>query len=379
MRTLAMTVAAGMIVGAAQAQSYQQDRDRSNQQRTSRGQNQVQELNRASNFIGSEVQLREGKQGGTVKDVVIDFDSGRVAYVVVDVSSVLDETTDSSLIAVPARAFRLQNDRAVLDANQDKLQRQRTFSAGSFPALQRGQTQRMRQAWGPSRLDFERGSDPFSQPQSRQTRRDFGQSQMKDDDLYLNFYDPQQAQGTSGSAYGGYGESEFGQSDFPNRQSQQQRQQQEREYGFRGAEPQWHEELRQEYNEQYTPQDRQRSQQRSQRSSQNQGRSGGYEYDNYTYDYQFNSPQSQRNQQASTEKTRTMSGTVSSINRNNDTITIENWAGHEWTFHLPQDQRGSQTRFSQLRQGQEVKVDFAYENGEWRAFNIERQSRGNRE
>ena len=415
MRTLAMTVAAGMIVAAAQAQNYQQqnqNRNRSHQDRSSyqqfdqrdqqtrssRGQqSQVKKFNKASNLIGTEVQLRDGQKAGKVKDVVIDFEVGQVGYIVVDAKAVLQDTQNGTLIAVPAGAFKLQNEKVVLNANRSKLQRQRTFKSENFPALQRGQVQRMSESWGAGSV----GSDQFGQSQyGNQQQRQYGTQQRTGQDyssdysiadgsseqLYLYFYDPQQAQGRSGSVYGGYGESEYGQSrqnqNEQRQQSQnrrQQQQQQSRDYGFQGTEPQWHEEIREEFNEQTTQgqrspyQSRQQQSQRRGQGSTGQNQSGQYEYDNYTYDYEFDSQQNQGQARVSSEKTRTMSGTITNIDRNNNSITVENWAGHEWNFRLPQSQQGNRTRLSQFQEGQEVQVDFAYENGDWRAFNIQRQ------
>lgn len=95
-----------------------------------------------------------------------------------------------------------------------------------------------------------------------------------------------------------------------------------------------------------------------------------YNYGNYTYGYEYPGQGS-----VSSERTRTMTGTITDLDTRDNSITVENWAGYNWHFEVP---RASEN-LSQLRRGQEVRVDFAFENGDWTAYNIQPQRQRQRQ
>src|SRR5438132_13766492 len=97
----AIALAAAACVSALHAQNYRDssrsDRDYSTDRyrssSDSRGNSELQQVrraNRASNIIGQDVRDNHNQKIGEIKDVVIDFDSGRVAYLVLDANNVLE-------------------------------------------------------------------------------------------------------------------------------------------------------------------------------------------------------------------------------------------------------------------------------------------------
>ena len=96
---------------------------------------EVKRLNRVSQLIGTQVRDRSNQEVGEVKDVVLDFDSGRLAYVVVDANKVL--RGERSLIAVPARAIRVDSDQQAIriEANRNRIQQLRAFSERNYPPI----------------------------------------------------------------------------------------------------------------------------------------------------------------------------------------------------------------------------------------------------
>ena len=294
MRLFAIALA-GITFTAAHAQNYRYDpSEQQESQSPSSSQSQssrsaVQELNQAANILGTPVFLREGERAGRIQDVVIDFDTGRVAYMVVQTSPARGQ--EGNLVAIPAHYFQIRNDELYLNASRSMLQRARTFTAQNLPAL--------------------------PEPRAR--------------------------------AYGGYA------------QSQSQSGQESR---FDGNSAQ------------------RQSSSSSSGANRNRDFQPPYEYDNYSYDYEYDNRQPGGS--ISTEKTRTISGTITDINRDQNTITIENWAGHPWTFEIAdryraqsqsqgQGQSGSASRspLTRFSEGQEVQINFAYENGRWTAFHIQ--------
>src|SRR5690606_24111137 len=103
MRRIIALAMAACLGGAVEAQNSRTQDSRTSQPNRST-QREVQHFNRASNLIGGEVRTRDAEEVGEVKDVVIDFQTGRVAYIVVDASEVLEG--ENTNVAIPAGAFR---------------------------------------------------------------------------------------------------------------------------------------------------------------------------------------------------------------------------------------------------------------------------------
>jgi sporulation protein YlmC with PRC-barrel domain len=96
---------------------------------------QVMKINKGSSLIGSTVKNQKGEELGKIRDLVIDFNSGRVAYIVLDSATGL--LGPQKLHAVPLRAF--QPDPAgtslVLNADKGKLERSEGFAKDNWPAV----------------------------------------------------------------------------------------------------------------------------------------------------------------------------------------------------------------------------------------------------
>ena len=101
---------------------------------TSRSFTQVMKINKGSSFIGATVKNQQGEALGKIRDLVIDFNSGQIAYVVLDSETGLFSA--AKLHAVPLRAF--QPDAAgtslILNADKDKLARSEAFTKDNWPA-----------------------------------------------------------------------------------------------------------------------------------------------------------------------------------------------------------------------------------------------------
>ena len=153
------------------------------QQRTTGGQSQqpVTRLNKSSTLAGTEVRTRSNERIGDVKDVVIDLNSGRIAYFVVDASEILEG--NNSLIAVPPFAVRPgSNQRAIMvDAEREKIENLRSFSRDNYPPI-RGSIAQM------SRWRSPNAEEPTSQKdysrQQRQARRATSSQGDTDSDWY---------------------------------------------------------------------------------------------------------------------------------------------------------------------------------------------------
>jgi sporulation protein YlmC with PRC-barrel domain len=72
-------------------------------------------LDKASGLIGAEVKNLEGEKLGDIKDVVIDFETGNVAYVVMSAGGLLG--IGEKNLAVPLKAFTASADRSDSDAH----------------------------------------------------------------------------------------------------------------------------------------------------------------------------------------------------------------------------------------------------------------------
>lgn len=116
-----------------------QDRYNQNQRDQNRSQSaqtgQPQKINKASNLIGMEVKNQTGEQLGTIKDVVLDVKTGRVAYAVL--------ATDKGVLqaekmhAIPLYVFQPSTDgqSLTLKADKTKLTQAQGFSQNDWPSV----------------------------------------------------------------------------------------------------------------------------------------------------------------------------------------------------------------------------------------------------
>lgn len=428
MKTLFACAMAAVLGGAAYGQNYgenyrqdfqDQDRFRSESGSTS-SQRQVRPFNKASKLIGADVRTRDAQKVGEVKDVVIDFESGRVAYIVVDANDVIEG--ESSHIAVPARAFRTTRDQdhVTLETDRNRLRNLRSFSENNYPAF-RNQSQWSSRSG--SQFDQGQQSDRWSQNQFRQDRRQSGQQGSDDPNVYLYewyVYDIEPAyesqdRYSSGTQrrqdpYGGYGTSQYGTDRYSSeRQFQQQGRYDSDRYGnqrWSDEQDEWRSSRNQ---DNYSRQQQQQQQQRQYRQesdfdseSRYQGGSsrwepgqGGYGHQQgqidrqssqYSYDtgYRDQGSGSQATSSNSSsdsegQDSRNFSGRIREIDHENRSLTVEG-NNRTMTFKLAENpivkMSGQENAsFSQLSEGENVQIGYRYEDGSNKAFSINQTNR----
>src|SRR3954470_20984885 len=96
---------------------------------------QIMKINRGSNLIGANVKNQQGETLGKIKDIVIDFNSEKIAYAVLDTGTGL--LSSQKLHAVPLRAFQPDADgkTLILNADKEKLSQAPGFERNNWPAM----------------------------------------------------------------------------------------------------------------------------------------------------------------------------------------------------------------------------------------------------
>jgi sporulation protein YlmC with PRC-barrel domain len=94
---------------------------------------EVTDNNKASSIIGMEVRNNSDEKLGRIKDLVLDFQSGRISYAVLDGGSVFK----SKLFAVPLSAFTTSSDSRylILNADKSKIETAQGFDKTSWPSV----------------------------------------------------------------------------------------------------------------------------------------------------------------------------------------------------------------------------------------------------
>lgn len=96
---------------------------------------QTKKVNKGSVLIGTTVKNQQGEELGKIRDLVIDFSSDRVAYVVL--ASKTGLFNGQKLHAVPLRAFQPDADGTslILNTEKDKFERSTGFDKDNWPAM----------------------------------------------------------------------------------------------------------------------------------------------------------------------------------------------------------------------------------------------------
>lgn len=96
---------------------------------------QAMKINKGSSLIGATVKNQQGEKLGRIHDLVIDFNSDRVAYVVL--ASEVGLLSAGKLHAVPLRAFQpdAEGKSLILNADKAKLDRSDGFAKDNWPAV----------------------------------------------------------------------------------------------------------------------------------------------------------------------------------------------------------------------------------------------------
>lgn len=103
---------------------------------------QVQDVNKASKLIGMSVKNTQNEDLGQIKDIVVDFKSGKVAYAVLAHGTTLG--FGGKMIAVPFNALTVQTGEKALLLNLPKQQLAQApgFNEDNWPDLNSGAAQR---------------------------------------------------------------------------------------------------------------------------------------------------------------------------------------------------------------------------------------------
>ncbi|WP_446811366.1 PRC-barrel domain-containing protein [Methylomonas sp. 2BW1-5-20] len=91
---------------------------------------------KASNIIGTPIANPKGESLGDIKEVVIDPNSGRVAYAVVSFGGFL--SMGEKLFAIPFSAFEynLSKNQYILDVSKERLEKAPGFDADHWPSME---------------------------------------------------------------------------------------------------------------------------------------------------------------------------------------------------------------------------------------------------
>lgn len=183
----------GLLTGAGLAQQtsgeYRYQTGQQQYQTQQRGQSwtgqrqEVTRIHRASNLIGMEVRNFQNERVGRVEDLVVDPQTGQVAYAVLNANRLLQGR--QTFVAIPLTAFQPSQDERHLMADLDRvrLQRMQTFERDDLPRLN---DPSIEMSWG--RTYPEVRQDRFGGEDRSSVR---GQARYDDlPDNYRDSYDP---------------------------------------------------------------------------------------------------------------------------------------------------------------------------------------------
>lgn len=90
----------------------------------------------ASTIVGIKVENIEGENIGSIEDIMIDLDSGHIAYVVLSFGGILG--IGDKLFAVPWGAFSVDtvDEKFVLDIDKERLENAEGFDKDNWPDME---------------------------------------------------------------------------------------------------------------------------------------------------------------------------------------------------------------------------------------------------
>ncbi|MBA4136007.1 MAG: hypothetical protein C0518_01670 [Opitutus sp.] len=125
--------------------------------------NEVTDANKASEIIGKEVRNTQNERVGKVKDIVIDMQSGRIAYAVLSTGGLFG---GGKLIAVPLDSLSLKpgEQHFLIDAAKDRLAAAPGFSEDNWPKLNAAE--------GEKTIGLSAGTDESTQQKATEEKKD---------------------------------------------------------------------------------------------------------------------------------------------------------------------------------------------------------------
>jgi sporulation protein YlmC with PRC-barrel domain len=95
----------------------------------------ITQVHRASKIIGIDVENAQGEDLGDITDLVLDFDNGQIAYVVIGSGGVLG--VGDTLHAVPWKSLKLSDkmDKFVLNVDKNQWKNAPGFNKDNWPAV----------------------------------------------------------------------------------------------------------------------------------------------------------------------------------------------------------------------------------------------------
>jgi sporulation protein YlmC with PRC-barrel domain len=117
--------------GLRAADDYRKSTDRSTDRSITMG--APAKENKASGLIGMDVRNQNDEKLGTIKDLVVDLQSGKVSYAVIDGGGLFKD----KLFAVPINAFTASADHKhlILRADKSKMEAAKGFDKDAWPSV----------------------------------------------------------------------------------------------------------------------------------------------------------------------------------------------------------------------------------------------------
>jgi sporulation protein YlmC with PRC-barrel domain len=123
--------AVALLCGTLQTALWADDSPKSTEyQRQSASPNNI---NKASSLVGMEVRNQSDEKLGKIEDLVLDLNSGRISYAVLNAGTAFR----SKLVAVPVSAFTASSDQKhlLLNADKAKLEAAKGFDKNMWPSV----------------------------------------------------------------------------------------------------------------------------------------------------------------------------------------------------------------------------------------------------
>jgi sporulation protein YlmC with PRC-barrel domain len=132
---------------------------------------EVTDAHKASKIIGTAVRNRQNEKLGTVKDVVLDVRTGKIAYAVLSVGGFLG--AGDKLIALPLDTLTPQpgGEYFVIDASKERLEQSAGFNDNDWPTLDAVNANTVGYRADPSRQDDNKSNQPTPRANNASTPR----------------------------------------------------------------------------------------------------------------------------------------------------------------------------------------------------------------